>query len=152
MSVRSTSKKSLREVIESGVLGDMQKMVYEALHSYGPCTANELYKHLTRRKKINQANITTRLGELRAMGSAAEKGKRVCSVTGKRVLVWECTHKIPIKYIKPKSKATQITELKTLLREASYYVNICLEQCWDEDDYEYIEDLQYNIKEALKDI
>ena len=118
MSVRETSKAALLRVISSGVLGEMQKLVYEALHNHGPCTANELYIQLSRRRATNQANIPTRLGELRAMGSVVEKSKRKCSVTGQTVLVWECTDRVPIKLAKEKSKKDQIAELKAMLKEA----------------------------------
>lgn len=117
MSVRSTSTASLKAVIESGQLGEMQKVVYATLHKYGPCTANELYVHLARRKRINQANIPTRLGELRAMKSVAEKGKRKCGVTGQTVLVWECTGLLPIKPPKRESYKSQVAALREKLAD-----------------------------------
>lgn len=119
MSVRKSSKDALKRVIDSGELSNMQRVVYEALFTYGPCTANELYKRLVGRKKINQANITTRLGELRAMGSVREKGKRTCTVTKMTVLVWECTHKVPIKPAPKPTKQEKIDHLKRVVIDAT---------------------------------
>jgi hypothetical protein len=146
MSVRDTSKKALEKVISSGELGNMQKLVYEALFNYGPCTANELYKNLVGKKKINQANITTRLGELRAMGSVVEKDKRPCKVTKQTVLVWECTHRVPIKPAKKPTKKEEIANLKRLLKLAYGELKLI----YSEDMKEEMPDFANEIRGVLK--
>ncbi len=94
MSIRETSREALRIILANGLLSKRRTEIYEALVEYGPCTGNELFRRIPASKRIN-ANVVTRLGELRDMGIVKEVGTRICEVTGKRVLVWETTGVVP---------------------------------------------------------
>lgn len=116
MPVRQTSKDAFKEVMESGVVGDKQRYYYDLLYKYGPCTANELLQY-GKRSNINQANVTTRLGELRDMGVVRELDKRECEVTLMKCLVWDVTDKKPIKAPKKLTKAQKKDLVLSELRE-----------------------------------
>ena len=91
---RETSIEAYRRIEAEGLLSKRRAEVYRALFVHGPCTANELYKHM-RSPDILNTNIVTRLGELRGMGVAKELGARECRVTHQTVLVWDVTAAMP---------------------------------------------------------
>lgn len=123
---RSTSINALREISASGLLGKMQLEVYSALEQNGPCTANELFQFMERScgpVKRNQANITTRLGELRDRGVAEEVNRRECSVTKMTVTVWDVTGNLPKKIAKAK-EPTKNHLLNSLCVQVEYMLDL----------------------------
>lgn len=122
MPVRQTSKDAYKEVQDSGFIGDKQKYYYDLLYKYGPCTANELFR-FGKRSNINQANVGTRLGELRDMGVVRELDKRECEVTLMKCIVWDVTDKMPLrppkKLTKAEKKELVLSELRDLYSRES---------------------------------
>jgi hypothetical protein len=97
--MRKTSLESYRTIRESGVLSQRRFQVYEILYENGPMTGSEAalrFKSLYGLRTPNQANIVTRLGELRDMGIAEEVRTRTCSVTGMNVIEWDVTSNLPV--------------------------------------------------------
>lgn len=103
---RKTSIEAYNTIKENGLLSKRRLEVYEALFEFGPCTGGELFRKANaKQKNIPNANIVTRLGELRRVGVVAEVGERKCAATGMNVIVWDVTDKLPLKLEKPiKSK------------------------------------------------
>lgn len=99
--VRDTSIEAFYDLINDEALGKRHKIIFEALilanNDNGPITTNELYTDYLRRSGLANANISTRLGELRDMGAIEEKAKRACRITGKRCLTWHFTGNKPQK-------------------------------------------------------
>lgn len=104
MSVRQTSIDVLNEIKRSGLLSERREQVYESLFIHGPCTASELFYRMQNTRNPSHSNVTTRLGELRDMGVAYEVQERICTVTGRVVIEWDVTDKLPVKFERLKSK------------------------------------------------
>ncbi len=101
--MRQTSIEAFNEIKNNGLLSQRRWEVYEALFNHGPCTANELRKHLAFKDGINvNLNVVTRLGELRNFGVVFEVRERQCSITGIVVIEWDVTDRLPIRFDKPK--------------------------------------------------
>lgn len=96
--IRNTSAESFKAIRESGVLSLRRLQVYEILFDHGPMTGSELalrFQKLHGSRTPNQANVVTRLGELRDMGVAEEIRTRRCSVTGMNVIEWDLNDRLP---------------------------------------------------------
>ena len=93
--VRDTSKNAYYEIKNNGLLSERRWMVYDCLYNNGPMTGGEIFEAL-RFGRAN-ANITSRLSELRRMGVAVEIGTKECASTGMTVTLWDVTSKLPEK-------------------------------------------------------
>jgi len=92
---RRTSVTAYHEICDSGLLGETQKNVIQALAEKGPQTGRELDEYLC------SPDAHKRLSELEDMGVARSAGMKICSVTEREVVVWELTGDKPTP---PKSK------------------------------------------------
>ena len=94
--VRKTSIIAYQKIKDKGLLGRMQFAVYHKLYLYGPVTAMELKALMDKEFKAD-SQIRSRLTELREMGVAQEIGRKICSITGNNVILWDVTEKTPVK-------------------------------------------------------
>jgi len=97
---RSTSIEAYHKIKDEGLLSLRRWQVYDVLFRFGPLTGNEVLKYLQGHHGIKAGNapsIVSRLGELRAVGIVIEKGKRMCTVSGMKVILWDVNSKLPIK-------------------------------------------------------
>ena len=104
---RQTSIEAYHEVMESGLVGQRQRQVYEILFRYGPLTANQTWNAL--RDKIGKdfrfdSNTRARFTELRNLGLLYEVGTTQDPITRKRVILWDVTDGRPRK---PEPKITK---------------------------------------------
>ena len=99
--VRDTSISAYYDLINDEALGKRHKIIFEALilanKDMGAITTNELYADYLRKSGLANANISTRLGELRDMGAIEERAKRKCGITGHTVMTWHFTGRKPEK-------------------------------------------------------
>ncbi len=105
--MRSTSSEALRAVTESGFIAASQKEVYGCLFERGPLSSREVDVAL------GKSGHWKRLSELAAMGIVGEAGSKKCPVTGRRVILWDVTDRLPVKVerCRPgKNDAKQIIE------------------------------------------
>jgi len=100
--IRQTSIEALQQIRESGVLSKRRFEVYVSLFEYGPCSATELFYKMNKLRNPSHSNVTTRLGELREMGVVKEIGTKICTITEKKVIEWDVTANLPIKFEKSK--------------------------------------------------
>jgi hypothetical protein len=95
--MRDTSIEAYRAIRDSDLFGKKLFSIYDALFYLGPCTANELgakMEHLIFAGVI-QTNLQSGLNHLVKTGSVVELDKRKCSITNRRVLVYDVTAKLP---------------------------------------------------------
>ena len=83
MRIRKTSIESYLHNFRIDLTGQMHRLIVKTLLKHGDMTARELF-----RKKGLQTNQSGRFTELREMGLIVEKGKKVCSVTGRNAILW----------------------------------------------------------------
>ena len=95
--VRQTSRAAFEYVQESGILSKKLKLVYNALYEHGPCTVNELWKHLPYYSSTVQNNIPSTVTNLKKSKAVVEVGKKKCSITGRTVHVYDVSSNYPIK-------------------------------------------------------
>lgn len=93
---RATSIVAYHEICDSGLLGETQKNVIQALAERGIQTGRELNEYLC------TPDAHKRLSELEDMGVVRSAGQKICTVTQREVLAWELTGQKPSP---PKAKA-----------------------------------------------
>jgi hypothetical protein len=91
---RLTSVLAYNAVRTSGLLGDVQKQVYELFYDHGPLTANELWTYYLK-EKYGQRSITPVTAPLRDLGLIYEVRNRKCRVTNMTVIEWDVTKNLP---------------------------------------------------------
>jgi hypothetical protein len=107
---RKTSIETFRQIEEEGMLSSRRLQVYSTLFKIGPATAAEI-SEADRGSFTNPAkgdNSHARLSELKKMGCVEEVGERVCSITGRNVLVFDVTSDLPQKFEKEPSKLDSV--------------------------------------------
>ncbi|MBT8245287.1 hypothetical protein [Winogradskyella sp.] len=104
MNTRQTSIDCYHQIKKEGLLSKSRLEVYEAMLRHAPCTASEIFSYA--RLKTNQSG---RFTELRELGVIYERGVRECRITGRKVIEWDLTDKLPSKV---KRKATTKKEKK----------------------------------------
>lgn len=97
--IRETSVEAYNKIKENGLLSKRRWQVYDVLFHNGPATAMELRNRFP--KGTVDSQIRARLNELRDLGVVHEKSERECRVTGMRVIEWEVTDRLPVKFDKP---------------------------------------------------
>jgi predicted ArsR family transcriptional regulator len=83
--------------------------VYECVYNNGPMTASEAFEILGL-----QTNQSGRLTDLRNRGVLEENGKRKCSITGRRAILWQVTGALPKKIKARSTKDKKIEALKII--------------------------------------
>lgn len=113
MTTRQTSIDCYNQIKSEGLLPKMRFEVYSALLLMGkPSTTREVYATMD---VIKQE--ATRFTELRDMGVIYEVRTRECSITGKNVIEWGLTDKLPTKIKKiSNSKKDRIAKAINALR------------------------------------
>ncbi len=127
---RQTSIAAYHAIIADGSIGRQQTGIYRKLYSDGPLTANECLLKIDADRisngnaGVNYSGARNRFGELRDRGVVAECGTRTCTVTHRKVIVWDVTCNLPreLPKLAPKPKPEQLAaaavQLRRLLTEA----------------------------------
>jgi len=103
--IRQTSIDAYNAIRDNGLLSERRWQVYDVLYDIGPATGGEVFKEFKKRYGITaptNSNVTTRLGELRQMTVVMELGVKACTVSGQRVILWDVTANLPLKFEKSK--------------------------------------------------
>lgn len=98
--IRKTSIEAYNTIKDNGLLSERRWQVYDILFRNGPMTGGEVFQLMKKQYSVmapTNSNVTTRLGELRNMGAAQELGRRVCTVSGMTVILWDVTDRLPVK-------------------------------------------------------
>lgn len=95
---RETSMLAYNKIRESGLLGNMQILVYETVWQLGSCTSAEAIEDLRQRGYCAGplSQFRARFTELREMGVLCEIGQRKCNVTGRTAIVWDVADHVPV--------------------------------------------------------
>lgn len=88
---KPTSLAAYQDIMESRLLGDMQRRVVSALGREGSLTGREL------NDALDSVSAHKRLSELKAMGVIRVRTVRKCRITGREVEAWELTGEMPSK-------------------------------------------------------
>lgn len=115
MKTRQTSIDCYNEIRANGLLSKRRFETFEAIMKIAPCTASEV------QQSINYNNggrdCMKRISELRDRGVIYEVRTRACNVTGRNVIEWDLTDRLPVNVKKTiKTKKQRINDALNLLR------------------------------------
>ena len=115
MDTRQTSIDCYNNIKANGLLSKRRFEVYEALIKISPCTATELQNSMD----FNNGgrDCMKRISELRDLGVIYERRERNCSITGKMVIEWDLTDKLPSKEKAP--VVTKKQKIEEILNDIS---------------------------------
>ena len=126
MKTRQTSIDCFSQIKEEGLLSKRRLQVYESIYNSAPCTASEVFK-----EKNLKTNQSGRFTELRDLGVIYEKGERICSITGRNVIEWDLTDRLPINIKKSnKTKKQKINDVLSALRVLYKNKDISTNEDW----------------------
>jgi hypothetical protein len=118
MSIRQTSIDCYNQIKAEGLLSKRRLEVYEALYKNAPCTTNEALKDIFISDGNYRSNEGSRTTELRDLGVIYERGIKKCSITGRNVIEWDLTDKLPISNkVTTNTKKDRIENTLNALRE-----------------------------------
>ena len=116
MKTRQTSIDCFKQIKEAGLLAKRRFETFEAIFKSAPCTRQEALEHTN---PINALSLSAaRFTELRRIGVIYEKDVRACKVTGRNVIEWDLTDRLPINIKNPnKTKKQRVDDALNSLRE-----------------------------------
>ena len=129
MNTRQTSIDCYNEIKNSGLLSKRRFETFEAIIKIAPCTASEV------QHSINYNNggrdCMKRISELRDRGVICEVRTRECRITGRNVIEWDLTDKLPIDYKSHnKTKKHRLNDALNSLRELYKNKDISTNDDW----------------------
>ena len=114
MNTRQTSIECFNQIKLEGLLSARRLQVYEAIFKNAPCTTNEALKDV----HSGSHGVGSRTSELRDAGVIYEKDIRPCKVTGRNVIEWDLTDRLPVNLKNPnKTKKQRLNAALNSLRE-----------------------------------
>tara|TARA_R110000744_G_scaffold27446_1_gene67036 strand:- start:195 stop:626 length:432 start_codon:yes stop_codon:yes gene_type:complete len=133
MKTRQTSIDCYRQIKSEGLLSKRRLQVYEILLENGCLTGTELsilfkQKHFS---SNHSEGIRNRISELFDRGVVYEKGIVECKSTGRKVIQWDLTDKLPLKIKNSnKTKKQKINDALNSLRELYKNKDISTNDDW----------------------
>ena len=116
MTIRQTSINCFNQIKEEGLLSKRRLEVYEALLSTAPCTSSEAITNA--KTTFGVFGVSSRFTELRDLGVIYEVRTRECTVTGRNVIEWDLTDRLPVNVKKfNKTKKHKIDDALNSLRK-----------------------------------
>lgn len=111
--VRETSIEAYNQIKAEGLLSERRFQVYQILFKYGPISSGQMVEIAKKHKKLcHTGSFQGRLSELRDIGVVAEVKKGPCPITGRNVIFWDVTKRLPIKLKRPETKDQIIARLE----------------------------------------
>ena len=95
MSIRQSSINCYNQIKAEGLLSKLRLRTLNAMLYSAPCTAQELQDYIDK-NKIQVKHAWKLLSQLRDLGVIYEKTERNCKITGRVVIEWDLTDKLPI--------------------------------------------------------
>ena len=127
MNTRQTSIDCYNEIKNSGLLSKRRFETFEAIMKIAPCTASEVQKSIIYNN--GGRDCMKRISELRDLGVIYEKDVRACKVTGRNVIEWDLTDRLPVTVKNTnKTKKQRIDEALHSLR--GLYKNNSTDEDW----------------------
>ena len=127
MNIRQTSIDCYNKIKQEGLLSKRRLEVYEAILKNAPCTTNEALKDLY----SGSHGVGSRTTELRDVGVIYEKGEKKCSITGRNVIEWDLTDRLPVNLKKiNKTKKHRADDALNSLRELYKNKNTSTVEDW----------------------
>lgn len=105
--IRQTSIDCYNQIRAEGLLSKRRWEVYDIVFKRGPMTSNETFDYSSLKGVDGyRHNANARMTELRDSGVVQEIGTTICSKTGRTVILWDVTDKLPTKAESPLEPVT----------------------------------------------
>ena len=138
MNTRQTSIDCYNKIRQEGLLSKRRLEVYEALLSSAPCTSSEAIRNA--KTTFGVFGVSSRFTELRDLGVIYEKDVRPCRVTGRNVIEWDLTDKLPVDF-KSSNKTKQQKKNDALNSLRELYKNKDIVELSTDEDWKVVADL-----------
>ena len=113
---RQTSIDCYNQIKAQGLLSKLRLATHYAMLYASPCTAGELQSYIDK-NGIKVKHAWKLLSQLRDLGVVYEMNERKCNITGRVVIEWELTDKLPIKADLPtNTKKQRVADTMDALR------------------------------------
>ena len=127
MKTRQTSIDCYNQIKQEGLLSKRRLEIYEAILKNAPCTTNEALKDV----HSGSHGVGSRTTELRDAGVIYEKDVRPCRVTGRNVIEWDLTDRLPVNIKKSnKTKKQRTNDALNSFRELYKNKNTSTNDDW----------------------
>jgi hypothetical protein len=129
MKTRQTSIDCYNEIKNSNLLAQRRFETFEAIFKSAPCTRQEALEHTN---PINALSLSAaRFTELRRIGVIYEKDVRACKVTGRNVIEWDLTDRLPVTVKNTnKTKKHRVNDALNSFRELYKNKDISTDEEW----------------------
>ena len=127
MKIRQTSIDCYNQIKQEGLLSKRRLEIYEAILKNAPCTTNEALKDV----HSGSHGVGSRTTELRDAGVIYEKDVRPCRVTGRNVIEWDLTDRLPVNIKQTnKTKKQRVNDALNSFRELYKNKNTSTNEDW----------------------
>ena len=135
MKTRQTSIDCYNKIKQEGLLAKRRFETFDAIFKAAPCTRQEALEHTN---PVNALSLSAaRFTELRRLGVIYEKGEKKCNITGRNVIEWDLTDRLPVNIKKSYiTKKDRVNDALNSLRELYKNKNTC-----SDDDWKKVSDL-----------
>lgn len=128
--MRQTSIDCFNQIKAEGLLSKLRLKTLNAMLYSAPCTAGELQSYIDK-NGIKVKHAWKLLSQLRDFGVVYEKTERKCNVTGRVVIEWDLTDKLPIKpSTTSNTKKQRVEDTLDALRELYRTKDISTDNDW----------------------
>ena len=129
MNTRQTSIDCYNEIKNSNLLAQRRFETFDAIFKTAPCTRQEALEHTN---PFNALSLSAaRFTELRRLGVIYEVRVRECKVTGRNVIEWDLTDRLPINIKSSiKTKQHRVNDALNLFRELYKNKDISTNEDW----------------------
>lgn len=100
--MRQTSINCYNQIKSEGLLSKLRLLTYHSMLHSAPCTAGELQEYIDK-NQVRVKHAWKLLSQLRDLGVIYERTERVCNITGRIVIEWDLTDRLPINSKAPTS-------------------------------------------------
>ena len=129
MNTRQTSIDCYNEIKNSNLLAQRRFETFDAIFKTAPCTRQEALEHTN---PFNALSLSAaRFTELRRLGVIYEVRVRECKVTGRNVIEWDLTDRLPINIKSSiKTKQHRVNDALNSFRELYRNKDISTNEDW----------------------
>jgi hypothetical protein len=130
MSIRQSSINCYNQIKAEGLLSKLRLRTLNAMLNSAPCTAQELQDYIDK-NKIQVKHAWKLLSQLRDLGVIYEKTERNCKITGRVVIEWDLTDKLPInKKVITNTKKDRVKTTLIALKDLYNKKNVSVVEDW----------------------
>ena len=125
--VRDTSKEIYNKIVSNGLLSKKRLQIYDIIYNLGSMTGSQVAQIYKENYNASQhsESIRNRITELTQQGVVKEVKTGDCPITGKKVLWFDVTSKLPVKIQRQATKKEKKDEVLKLIFKLDNTITTC---------------------------